>query len=264
VKRSDIPEPAPTAPGGTVPPSIAKALPTLIKMLSYAIEREATYPRRPELHRRLEAIEKSARLLIREMLDLRILALLLDGDERIENENEMYHGLRDIADRAARVRASNPPTQGLGKLYPEGATGPSPMVLCALIVAMAYHQGNGRWPGKNSARAHQLCEALWKAAEGPPRRGRGEPREPPASKHGQNSKAEINWGKSGSATVVVWRKHLKVARKYRPPHHAGILVQSIFVPNVRRKPASRHGELGKLLYDHQNSHPKERVRKKTE
>ncbi len=241
MKRSNSPELEQTATCGVLPSWLVNALPKLQDRLRYAIEREATYPRRPELLGRLETIEKSARLLMCEMPDLRIRALLLDGDERIENENEIYHGLRDIADRAARVRARNPRKQGRGNLYSKVATGPNPMELCALMVAMVHCHGNGRWPGKGNVKVHQNCEALWKAAGGPQRAGWGEP-----------------------ISVAVWRNHLKAAQKYRPPQQAGINIQRILVPNIRRKPASRHGELGKLLYDHQNSHPKERVRKKTE
>src|SRR5260370_966593 len=105
-------EPAPTAPDGGVP--LAEALLTLIEMLSNAIEGEAAYPRRPELRERFKAIEDAARLLRHEWLDQRIRALLLDGDVRIENENEMFHGLRDIAARAARERERNSPKQGRG------------------------------------------------------------------------------------------------------------------------------------------------------
>ena len=157
-------------------------LPKLIEMLSFAIKRDATYPSRPELHERLEAIENAARLLMDELPDLQMHALLLDGDERIENENETYHGLRDIAARAAQVRARKPPKQGRGKLYPEAASGPNLMDMCALMVGLMFERGCGRWPGKSNAEAHRLCEALWKAAGGPRRLGSGEPSLPSPTK----------------------------------------------------------------------------------
>jgi hypothetical protein len=248
VKRGAIGEFARQAPSDGALAQVIQALPTLIKMLSDTIEAEAVYPTRRELHRRLEAIEKSARLLIQELPDLRILALLLDGDARIENENETYHGLHDISARAARVRKRNPLKQGRGRLYPKSAIGVGAMELCALIVAVCHHHESGKWPGKDNAKAHQLCEALWKAAGGPPRLGRGKPRLPSPLKE---TKAEKSWGKSGSATVAVWRNHLKTGRNYRPPHPAGAHIQRILVPVVPRRPVPRRS-----LYNYPASHPK--------
>jgi hypothetical protein len=181
--------------------------------------------------------------------------LLLDGDDRIENENEMFHGLRDIAARAARVRARNSPKQGRRKLYPK-APWPTPMELCALMIAVAHYQSLGRWPGKSNVHAQQCCEALWKAAGGPQRSGRAKLRSLSPSKKTPRSpsplkktKAARNWGKSGSATVEVWRRHLKAAQKYRPPHSAGILIELQIAPDVRRRPARNISLAGKF-YDH--------------
>lgn len=263
MKRGDIPKTSPVASGGGVPAWLTKALPTLIQMLSNAIEGEAAYPRRPDLRKRFNGIEDAARLLMKELKKHQIRDLLIDGDIQTENEYEMLHGLRDIADRAAKVRARNPRRPGRNRLYPKALTWPTPMELCALMVAIACHQVRGRWPGKNDAEVHKACEELWKAAGGSPRRGQGEPREPPAPKQGRNSKAEINWGRSGSATVVVWRNHLKAARNYRPPHQAGTQVLRILVPDIRRKSARGTGELGKVLYVHSISHTKQRVGIKT-
>jgi hypothetical protein len=92
---------------------------------------------------------------------------------------------------------------------------------------MVEHERLGRWPGKSNIKAHQKCQELWKAADGPLPEG---------------------WGKSGS--VAVWRNHLKATKGYRPPHPAGTRVQRILVPDIRRKPARRTGELAKLLYNH--------------
>jgi hypothetical protein len=204
VKHGDIAGPAPAVPGGRVPAWLAEAAsPTLIPGLQYAIKREAAYPSRTELLRRLGAVEAAARLLMRELPDLQIRALLLDGDERIENENEMYHGLKDMAARAGRVRERKPRKQGRGKLYPDPATGPNLMEHCALIYAVVHHHKFGRWP-KNDANARQACEALWKEAGGPQRAG---------------------WGTPGS--VAVWKRYLTAAQKYQPPHPAGKLFQRI-------------------------------------
>jgi hypothetical protein len=128
----------------------------LIETLRYAIKREAIYPNRPTLYDRLEDVEKAARLLMDELPDLQIHALLLDGDDRIENENETYHGLCDIAARAARVRAHKPPKQGRGKLYPEAAIGPNPMELCALMVSIGWHEKRREWPGNDAPSSYRV------------------------------------------------------------------------------------------------------------
>ena len=192
------------------------------------------------------------------LADPQIIALLLEANKRISNANEMYHGLCNLAARAARARARTPPKQGRGEHYPEAATGPSPMELCALIVAVASYQGIGRWPGKNNPKVHQICEALWKCAGGPPRLGQGKPLSPQPSKE---KKAGGNWGKSGSETVVVWRRYLKTAQKYRPPHPAGKLIQHILAPDIRPATVHKAGQLSKY-YDHPRSRPKERGGKK--
>ena len=235
------------------------ASPTLIPQLRYAIEREAAYPSRTELLQRLEAIEQAARLLMRELPDLQIHSLLLDRDERIENENEMYHGLKDMAARAAGARERNPRRQGRGELYSEPAAGPNLMEHCALIYAVVHHHEFGRWP-KNDAKARQACEALWKAAGGPRRSGRDKlrspsplketPRSPSQLMKTKESEAALNWGKFGSATVAVWKRYLTAAQKYRPPHPAGELIQHILAPAVRRRPARISSGVSKLLYDH--------------
>ena len=176
----------------------------LIKTLRYAIKREENYPNRPTLYDRLEEIEKAARLLIDELEDLQITALLFDGDEDPENTRKVYHGLCDIAARAARVPARRPRTKGRGRLYPEADIGPNPMELCALMVSIYWHEKRRQWPGNDTLEVHQACELLWRNADGPAR---------PA------------WGKPDS--LVTWRNHLRAAQKYRPPHPAGQHIQRI-------------------------------------
>ena len=201
------------------------ALTTLSEMLRSAIEGEAAYPRRPELHRRLKAIEDAARLLMKELLDWKILGLLLEGDQRIENEGEMYQGLAHIAARAARASA-RPRKQGRGKLYPQAPTWPSPMVLCALMIDTIWHQHSGQWPPVNNAKAHQLCEALWTNAAGGGRR--------------------TAWGDSASG----WRNHLRAAKLYRAPHQAGRRIEHVLAPEIRPRPVHVASGFGKSLYDH--------------
>jgi hypothetical protein len=224
-KRHNISKPEPAGPGGEVPAASVETLWKLSEMLRSAIEGEATYPSRPELHRRLKAIEDAARLLMKELLDLKIRALLLNGDERIENESETYRGLKDIAARAARASA-RPRKQGRGKLYPKAPTWPSPMELCALMVETIWHQNRGRWPPLSNANVHQLCEALWRKAA-----GGGRP---------------TAWGDSASG----WRNHLRAARLYRAPHHAGRRIEHVLAPEIRPRPARVASGFSKSLYSH--------------
>jgi hypothetical protein len=224
-KRHDNSKPEPAVPSGGAPAPLVPALATLSEMLSNAIEGEATYPSRPELHRRLKAIEDAARLLTRESLDLKILALLLDGDERIENQNETYHGLKDIAARAARANA-RPRKQGRGKLYPKAPTWPSPMELCALMIETIWQQHTGQRPPVNNAKVHQLCEALWRKAAGGGRR--------------------TAWGDSASG----WRNHLRAAKLYRAPHQAGRRIEHVLAPEIRPRPVRVASGFRKSLYDH--------------
>lgn len=181
-----------------------------IEALRFAIKKETDYPARPELYERLEAIENAARLLRKELPDLLMRQLLLDGDHTFLNQNETYHGLHDIAERARRVRTQNPPRQGRGKLYPENACGPSEPELCALIVMIAWRVHTCEWP-KNNATMHGACAALWRAAGG---------------------KDITQWRPGGSfKSFSAWHAHMRKAKKFRPPQHpAGLIIENFFDP----------------------------------
>jgi len=187
--------------------------------LALAIRREAEYPSRPKLHMRLKAIEDAARLLSRELTDVPMLVLLRDGYEGIENEVSLLPDLRDLASRAACVRARSPRTQGRGKLYPAE---PTALEYCALIVSVAWHMVEGEWSGKRNPKAHLLCEALWQNAGGAPHGGIG----------------------ARPGTFMVWRNHLVEARKYQqkyqqkyqPPHGAGKMVAELITEVMDEPP----------------------------
>jgi len=225
MKRRSISKREPAVPDGGVPATQVAALTMLSEILRSAIEGEAAYPRRPELHRRLKAIEDAAGLLMKELLDWKILGLLLDGDQRIENESETYRGLAHIAASAARANA-RPRKQGRGKFFPEAPTWPSPMELCALMIDTIWHQHSGQRPPVNNATAHQLCEALWRKAAGGGRRAA--------------------WGDSASG----WRNHLRAARLYRAPHQAGRRMEHVLKPEILCRPMRVPSGFGKSLHDH--------------
>jgi hypothetical protein len=179
----------------------AGELPTpvkLLKSLEYAIKRKAAYPLRPEIHKRLAKVEDAARLLEHELADPQILALLSNGDPRLENWlSDMARTARRLTSRVAEFRERHPQKQGRGKLYPEA--GPDPLEICALMISMLWQQDNGRLPGKGNVKAHKFCEDLWLAAGGTPHAGL-------AARPG---------------TLTAWCSHLLMARKYGPPHPAG-------------------------------------------
>jgi hypothetical protein len=184
---------------------------SLLGHLKLAIRRDAEYPSRPNLHARLKAIEDATRLLARELTDVQMLVLLHDGYEGTENEVSLLPDLRDLANRAAGVRARRPRTQGRGKLYPNE---PTALGYCALIVSVGWHMAEGKWPGQHNPKAHLLCEALWLNAGGAPHGGLG----------------------ARPGTFTVWRKHLLDARQYRPPHGAGSMVVELIAEVMDEPP----------------------------
>jgi len=134
---------------------------------------------------------------------------LLDGDPAFLNQNETYHGLGDIAERAARVRDQRPQGQGAGKLYPASAAGPNEKELCALIVMIAWRSHSGKWP-KNTRAMHEACEALWRTAGG--------------------QTVARGWGVDGLDSVTAWRAHFRRASQFRAPHLAGRRIENFFTP----------------------------------
>jgi hypothetical protein len=182
--------------------------------LAFALGREGKYPSRPELYRRLEALEGMAArgrspaardLVLRELADPQIFALLAEGDPRVERAlSKSPVNLRDIERLAVAARIRHPPQRGRGRLYPDPRSGPDPREYCALIVSVAWQQDTGKWPGYGNRTAPLICELLWRKAGGAPHRPHG--------------------GFDAPGTFATWRKHLVAARRYRPPHGSGVLV----------------------------------------
>jgi hypothetical protein len=185
------------------------ALSILAEGLTWAIEREADYPSRPELHKRLTQIEDAARSLT----EPRMLALLSNGDAQCEAR--LVGLASEVTDRVADVRKRHPPKkQGQGKLYPAAACGPDAREQCALIASMVWHRNEGKWPGQHNPCAQRDCEMLWVAAGGEP--------------HGGVA------ARSGALTA--WRRHIKAAVRYRPPHATGKLIERILRGGPAPKP----------------------------
>src|SRR5690242_3849621 len=117
----------------------------LVDHLAFAIGREGKYPPRPALHRRLEAIEALAwrgrrplarQMVMRELADPQIFALLANDDPRIERAlSRSPINLRNVERWAAAARERHPLRRGQGKFYPDPVVGPDAREHCALIIS---------------------------------------------------------------------------------------------------------------------------------
>jgi hypothetical protein len=125
--------------------------------------------------------------------------------------------------------------QGRGKFYPDPTSGPDALEYCALIVSIAWHKDTGDWPGQRNRIAATFCELSWLAAGGLPH------------------------GVSPDGALTAWRRHIVAARRYRPPHRAGALVERMLdnalarlSPRPRR-PQPLDRETRRFWYDHPRS-----------
>jgi hypothetical protein len=209
----------------------------LVDHLAFAVGREVKYPPRPELHQRLEGIEALARrgrrplarqMVMRELADPQIFALLANGNPRIERAlSNPRINLRDVERLAAAARERHPPRRGQGKFYPDPVAGPDAREHCALIVSVAWHKDTGNWPGHGNPTAQLICELLWRKA-------------------GDAPQHLLHGGFDAPGTFATWRKHLVTARRYQPPHAAGVLVANSLARSLaglseqRRRLPKRH------------------------
>jgi hypothetical protein len=181
----------------------------------------------------MTAIENAAHLLKRELIDLRISALLSDGDAERESWClGMARDTQSLAQRIAQWRKRNPSKQGRGKLYPAVASGPNPLEHCALIVSLLWHENLKYWPGQRNELAWQLCERIWIVAGG--------------DKHGGVAACD--------GALSAWRKHMVAAKKYRPPHPAGKFIDRMLKgPAPKPPPRQRTKQELRQFYKHPRS-----------
>jgi hypothetical protein len=183
-------------------PVIGKALATL----AWSVKTEPKYPSREELRKRLQALSAAIENVRKEIRDLSLSTLLLRGDDQFHNENEMYHGLGDLAVRVTGTIDRIPSRKGRDKFFgrPEGLT---LQVNCALMVSTIWVRVHGKSPPNTAKSAQQACAALWEAAGG-----------------------EIlgRWGKTAhGASVVVWRDHLREAKRSADSAEAAFILRSL-------------------------------------
>jgi hypothetical protein len=173
--------------GGDEPPDwLVSALETACNSLSWQVHAEARYPSRNALLKRLRALEAAAELVRASLRDIDMTMILLNGDWQFLNQNEMHHGLGDVARRAKRIIDAIPKRQGRDKFFVR-SEGLTLHVNCALTVSIIWERAHGCWPPVNNDTAQQTCDMLWAAAGGPEFGG---------------------WGGSDSG----WRNHLRAAK----------------------------------------------------
>lgn len=191
------------------PSPIVAALLRFRDPLAFAISREVEYPRRPEFRKRLDKIRDAAALLLGEMADTRMTALLYGNETKwtgngfTTEEVALGCGLNDLLRRTATASAAIAVRPGRDKHYDDPSRGPDALEYCALIVATVWRAHAGKWPGNKNPHAFELCEALWKAAGG--------------AAHGGLA--------SENGALSAWRRHLTASKKFRAPHDAGELVE---------------------------------------
>ena len=206
----------------------AQLLRTFVDILAYAIRHEAKLPSAPDSLARLRAAENAAQLLLREIVDPQFRALLIAGNERLENETEGVHLLWDVVARVAQAQERNRPNRGPGsprKVRP-AFDDPNALELCALMVGMLWRVMHNRWPGKDNPGAQGLCEGLWKMAGGKP--------------HGAMAR---------NGRLTAWRDHLKAARQYEAPHPTGAGLAGMLAPSAPSREKPRPGGL-RRFYKH--------------
>jgi hypothetical protein len=169
-------------------PVIAKACDTL----QWSVKKEAEYPGRQALRKRLQTLQAAIECVRENIRDLDISTILLAGDNQFHNQNETYHGLGDLAARVASAIAKIPVRKGRDKFFvrPDGL---ALQVNCALMVCVIWNRVHGKWAPNTNPGAQQACAELWAAAGG---------------------RSVERWGATkDGASVAVWRDHLRRAKK---------------------------------------------------
>jgi hypothetical protein len=199
--------------------SIDPVLGKLVHMLVFAIKRDAEHPSEPELVNRLQALASAAELVLSETSDPLLRGLFLETDEWLESEPQGVAMLEDTLRRVAQARKRFPPQRKRGapkRVLPvssgPGPSGPGPLEYCALIAGMLWKAHYGCWPSKDDPAAHGLCEGFWITAL----------RVAEAKLSARRARVGPHGGVAATdGALTAWRRHLKSAKQYVPPHHAG-------------------------------------------
>ena len=188
---------------------VAKARATLV----WIIQKESQYPYRNELRARLKELAAAVETVRSGMRDLDMSTLLLRGDPLFLNQNEMYHGLGNLAEKVNRTLSDLPRRQGSDKFFgrPGGAT---PQQICALMVSVLWERVHSAAPPNTKPEAQEACARLCTAAGRPVKRR--------SRKIGQKLRLP-----SDDASTEVWRDHLRAAKGLAESDEAKFLRRSL-------------------------------------
>lgn len=203
--------------GVELPEWLVMATETARATLDWILRHEQKYPSRKELRKRLKNLSIAIEFVRGNLRDLTISTMLLSGDAQFYNQNEMYHGLGDLAARVANTIEKIRSGKGRDKSFvrPDGLI---PQVICALMVCIVWNRMRGEDPPNSNRAAQQVCAHLWATADGEGRR---------------------RWGATADdASVAVWRDHLRTAKSSMDLPEAGALQRLLAPPGGGIKPSN--------------------------
>jgi hypothetical protein len=179
------------------PPGLLGAIPDLVNLLRGAIDAGKHYPSRTAFREQLEELIKAAQVVRKAMVDPKIRDVLVEHTaERPLNQNQTYHGLKDIIDRAEwALTRLNSKSRGSHKFRPAFDETPDTKTLCALMIGVGWIHARREWPKYKNVDAQRACVLLWEEATGVERGGE----------------------------LSAWRKRLRDAHEYQDGWQAGRL-----------------------------------------
>ena len=122
-----------------------------------------------------------------------MMAILRGNDNFTLNENETFHGLRDLAERTEKALSRIPGGSSRHKFYAR-TEGLSLHVNCALMVSLIWAKRKNNWPPKANTDAQKACAHLWVLAGG------------------------STTGRWSPNSTAVWRDHLRDASRVKDSH----------------------------------------------
>jgi hypothetical protein len=174
--------------------------------LTWTLQKEADYPGRAELRKRLERLQSAAKELRAALEDFGTHALLWGPDDYLFNDVPRYDFLDDLDERIKARLNEIPSRQGRDKFYlrSDGAT---PQENCALMISGLWERVHSSPPHNTSGEAHMACAALWTASGG---------------------STKGRWGATvDGESVSVWRDHLRTAKELASSEEAEFFRRSL-------------------------------------
>jgi hypothetical protein len=154
-------------------PAPTKKLNSVLLLLSVNFldlkERVQGRPGQPELRGRLHLMSDWARQMRNELEDFEILSKLVAAERSDQRTCDAMavetrrRALDELTYIAAAAAAKIPKGKGTKR---DKANDIAAQELCAFMMRRAWYVARGEWPGPQSVRAWEACEALWIAAGG--------------------------------------------------------------------------------------------------